>query len=94
MGVSTKAFPERFIQAGKTHLECAGTVLWAGVLGPGQVRSNHSALGTTSSWVVLEGVLSENDSKTGDGIYQGPAAIASGIQCTGHPTAGRSSPRA
>lgn len=33
MGVSMKVFPERFIQAGKTHLECAGIILWAWVLG-------------------------------------------------------------
>jgi hypothetical protein len=32
MAVSMKVFPERFIEAGETHLECSGTILWAGVL--------------------------------------------------------------
>lgn len=32
MAVSMKEFPEGFIQAGKTHVDCAGTILWAGVL--------------------------------------------------------------
>ena len=42
MGVSTKAFPERFIQAGKPHLECADAILWAGVLDRIETESEQS----------------------------------------------------
>lgn len=93
VGVSLKVLPERFIQA-RRHILTVQTPSYGLGSWDIQVQPNHSAIGTTSSWVVLEGVLSENDSKTDGGIYQGPAAIGSEIQYTGHPTAGRSSPRA
>lgn len=93
MGVSRKVLPERFIQA-RRHILNVQTPSYGLGSRDIQVQSNHSTLGTTSSWVVLEGALSENDSKTDGGIYQGPAAIGSEIQYTGHPTAVHSSPRA
>lgn len=42
MDMSMKVFPERFTQAGKTHLECAGTILWAGVLDWAERTSEQS----------------------------------------------------